>query len=67
MNQSTNRNRIRDTENRLVVPIWIEAGVGRGVEWEAKVSRCKLLYIGWIKKALLYIAQGELYSTSYDK
>ena len=66
MNPSTNRNRIMDTENRLVVPIWIEVGVGRGVEWEAKVSGCKLLYIGWIKR-LYCIAQGELYSTSYDK
>jgi len=32
-------------------------GVGRGVEWEVEVSRCKLFYIGWINNRLL------LYST----
>ena len=30
-------------------------GVGRGMEWEFGISRCKLLYIGWINnKVLLY-------------
>ena len=30
-----------------------EGGGGR-IEWEARVSRCKLLYIEWINKVLLY-------------
>ena len=30
-----------------------EEGVGR-VDWEFGVSRCKLLYVEWIKKVLLY-------------
>ena len=30
-------------------------GVGGGKDWEFGVSRCELLYIGWIsKKVLLY-------------
>ena len=30
-------------------------GGGEGMEWEAGVSRCKLLYIGWINnKVLVY-------------
>ena len=28
-------------------------GVGGGVEWEFGVSRCELLYTGWINKVLL--------------
>ena len=45
-----NRNRLTDIENRLVV-----AKGGGGKDWEFGVSRCKLLYIGWINnKALLY-------------
>ena len=33
---------------------------GGGMEWEAGVSRCRLLYIGWINsKVLLY----SIYST----
>ena len=28
-------------------------GDGEGMEWEIGVSRCKLLYIGWINKVLL--------------
>ena len=30
-------------------------GAGRGKDWESGISRCKLLYIGWINnKVLLY-------------
>ena len=29
-------------------------GGGGGMEWEFGVSQCKLLYIGWINKVLLY-------------
>ena len=44
-------------EKRLVV-----AKTGRGVggrDWEFGISRCKLLYTGWINKVLLYIAHGS--------
>ena len=43
------RNRLPDTENRLMVA----KGWG-GMESEAGVSRRKLLYMKWIKEALLY-------------
>ena len=42
-------NRLPDTENRLVV-----AKGGGGREWEAGVSRCKLLDMEWINEVLLY-------------
>ena len=42
-----------DIENRLVVAKG--EGVGGGMDWEFGMSRCKLLYIGWINnKVLLY-------------
>ena len=34
-------------ENRLVVAKG--EGAGEGMEWEVGMSRCKLLYIKWIK------------------
>ena len=40
-------------ENRLMVAKG--RGAGEGMEWEAGVSRCKLVYIEWINnKVLLY-------------
>ena len=36
----------------LLLPRW--RGSGRGMDWEFEVSRCKLVYIEWINKALLY-------------
>ena len=57
MNLSTNRNRLMDIENRLVVAKG--EGVGRGMEWEFGISRCKLLYIDWINnKVLLYSTEN---------
>ena len=46
-----NRNRLTDTEKRLVV-----AGAGGmvGKDWEFGISRCKLLYREWINKVPLY-------------
>ena len=29
-------------------------GGGGGKDWEFGISRCKLVYIGWINKVLLY-------------
>ena len=40
------------TQRRLVVVK--EEGVGGGIEMEAGVSTCKLLYTEWINKTLLY-------------
>ena len=36
-------------ENRFVV-----AGVREGMDWEFGITRCKLVYIQWINKVLLY-------------
>ena len=30
-----------------------------GTEWEARVSRCKLLYIGWINNKVLLYSTGN--------
>ena len=46
-----NRNRIMDTEKRLVVVKG--KGAAEGMEWEAGVSRCQLLYIGWVNNKVL--------------
>ena len=36
-------------------------GVGGGMEWEVRVSRCKLLYIEWINnKILLYSTENYI-------
>ena len=45
-----------DIENRLVVAKG--EGVGRGIEWEFEVGRCKLLYIRWS----YCIAQGTIFN-----
>ena len=52
-----------DVENRLVVAKG--EGVGGGMEWEAGVSRCKLLHIEWINnKVPLYSTESYIqYST----
>ena len=45
-----NRNRIRDTEHKLVVVKG--EGLDGGMEWESGISRCKLAYTGWMNKVL---------------
>ena len=40
-----------DIEHRLVVAKG--EGLGGGMEWDAGVSRCKLLYIDWINNKVL--------------
>ena len=48
-----------DKENRLAVAKW--EGVGRVVEWEVGVSRCKLLYPKGINnKVLLYSTENYI-------
>ena len=34
-------------------------GFGGGMEWEAGVSRCKLLYMEWINNKLLLSSTGN--------
>ena len=34
-------------------------GIGGGMEWETGVSRCKLLYIEWIKNKILMYSTGN--------
>ena len=45
-------NSIRDTENSLVIAK--EEGDRGAIQWEAEVSRYKLLYMKWINNILLY-------------
>ena len=47
---------ITDIEKRLVVA---KVGGERGMEWEFGISRCKLLYIGWIKSKVLLYSTGN--------
>ena len=44
--------RLIDAEDRLVVAKG--EGWEERMDWECGISRCKLLYIKWINKALLY-------------
>ena len=56
-----NRNRLTDTENRLMFATG-ERVEGR-MEWEVGFSRCKLLYIEWINKVLLYSTKNYIQYT----
>ena len=40
-------------------------GGEEGMDWESGISRCKLVYIGWINNEVLQ--HRELYSISYDR
>ena len=46
-----------DIENRLVVAKG--EGVGGGMEWEVGVSRCELLYLGWMNNKVLLYSTGN--------
>ena len=47
------------TENRLVVAKG--KGGGGGMVWEAEISTCKLLYIGWMdNRVLLYSTENYI-------
>ena len=42
-------------------------GGGGGMDWEFGVSRCKLVYIGWINnKVLLYSTENYIQSPEID-
>ena len=49
---------LKDTENRLVVAMG--EGCGGGMDWEFGISRCKLLYIGWINKVLQHGTENHI-------
>ena len=54
------RNRFTDPENRLLVSK--KERIREGTEWEAGVSRCKLLYTEWINNRSYYIAQRTIFN-----
>ena len=56
MNLST-KQKETDIESKLVVAKG--EGVGRGTDWEFGISRCKLLYIGWINNKVLLYSTGN--------
>ena len=57
----SNRNRLTDLENKFVVAKW--EWRGRGMSWEFRVSRCKLLHLERIKnKVLLYSTGNDIQS-----
>ena len=57
-----NRNRLIDTENRLMVA----KEAGRGINWEFGVDRCKLLHLEWINnQVLLWLAQRAVFNTPW--
>ena len=58
-----NFQRWSSVENRLMVDK--EEGVGRGMEWEVGVSRCKFLYIEWMSDKVLVYNTGN-YMLSCD-
>ena len=35
-------------------------GVGGGMQWEVGVSRCKLIYMEWIDKVLMYSTESYI-------
>ena len=47
------QNRLTDIENGPVVAKGEGKG-GGGFDWEFGISKCKLLYIGWINKIIVY-------------
>ena len=51
------RNRLTNIENRLMAAK--EERSGGGMEWDFGVSRCKLLYIGWINSKVLLYSTGN--------
>ena len=60
-----NRHRLAEIESRCVVCKG-EGGQG-GIDGQPGISGCKLVYIEWINKALLYIQHRELHAISCNK
>ena len=57
-----NRNRLTDVDNRLVVAK-VE---GKGMNWEFRVNRCKLLHLERINKVVLYSTGTYIQSPGTD-
>ena len=57
-----NRNRLTDVDNRLVVAK-VE---GKGMNWEFRVIRCKLLHLERINKVVLYSTVTYIQSPGTD-
>ena len=58
MNLSMKQKQNNGLEKRLGVPS--REGLGGGTECKVGVSRCKLLYIEWINKVLLYSTENGI-------
>ena len=54
-----------DQESKRVVLTDTGVGIEGGLKWEFRISRCKLLYIGWVNSKVLQFR--ELCSLSCDK
>ena len=39
--------------------MWLQGGKG-GKDWDIGISRCKLLFVGWINNKVLCVAQGTI-------
>ena len=52
-----NRNRLIDTENRLVVAKAEE--MWEGMDWKFGISSCKLVYREWINNKVLLYSTGK--------
>ena len=57
INYLRNRNRLTDIENRLTVAKGER--IREGMDWQAEVSRCKLLYIEWINNRVQLYNMGN--------
>ena len=55
VNLLQSRNRLSDIENRL------DKGEedGEGMEWDFGISRCKLVYTGWMKNKVVLQSTGD--------
>ena len=58
MNLHTNRNRLTDIENRLIMVAKGEGG-GSGMDREFGIGRWKLLYLEWISNEILLYSTGD--------
>ena len=61
--QDTNEH-VHETDSQTQgTDLWLPrgTGLGVGVDWESGISRCKLLYVEWIKnKVLLYTTEDYI-------
>ena len=65
MNLSTEQKQISDRESRLVVAKGER--VGSGIDWEFRISGCKLLHLEWISNEVLLYHTENLYPISWAR